>query len=368
MTVDKGIKIAIACGGTGGHVFPGIAVAEALRERGHTVTLWLGGRNIETVSAGAWRGSVRRVRAVGFPGRLSLYGLYSIWVLLKAWYQCRRLLGRDRPQVLLGMGSYSAAPPALAARSLGIPLVLHEGNAVPGRANSFLSRYAAAIGTTFDTAARYFDHSVIKPVGFPLRKEMENPREPLFGPGDFTLLVLGGSQGAMCLNRVVPDAVRTLCGSGVRLRVIHVTGVADEGAVRRVYERSAVEHVTADFLKEMDRAYGCSDFAVARAGAGTCCELAAFGVPALLVPLSSAPRDHQRANARAMRAAGCAEVQEEKDLTPAGFAKYMRGMIDDPEKRRKMSEAGRSLAAGGSADRLADLVESVVKKHEKTTI
>jgi UDP-N-acetylglucosamine--N-acetylmuramyl-(pentapeptide) pyrophosphoryl-undecaprenol N-acetylglucosamine transferase len=353
------MKIGVACGGTGGHIFPGLATADVLRRRGHEVTLWLGGRGVESLSVEGWAGPVARIRASGFPSGLSWSSFLVAFGLLRAVARSRGMLKRDPPDVLLAMGSYSSVGPVLAARTLGVPIVLHEANAVPGRAIAFLARSADAVAITFQTAAQTLRHRHVLRTGLPIRPALlGETAEPLVTrAGLFTVLVMGGSQGARQINRIASEALCRLHARGVPVQAVHLSGAADEASVRATYEQHGVSHVVFPFLKEMNRAYRAADLAISRAGASSCMELAFFAVPSLLIPFPSARRDHQTANARELEQVGGADVRAEADLTVEWLCEYIERGRQDAGRRAAMSAALRGLALPDAAERLADLVE-----------
>lgn len=360
------MKIAVACGGTGGHTFPGVATAEVLKKRGHAVTLWLAGRDVEGGSLAGWSGPVVSIRAAGFPSGLSFRAVAVAWRLFVAFLQCRARMKTNPPDVLLAMGSYASVGPVLAARTLGVPVVLHEANAVPGRAIAFLSRFAVAVAVVFKEASAYLRHSRVVVTGFPVRTDLDTRFEDgVLKPGLFTVLVMGGSQGAHRLNEIAPPALIRAHGKGVPLQVIHLAGRHDADAVRSVYEKAGVPAAVFDFLKEMGKAYHAANLAIARAGAASCTELSVCGVPALLVPLPHVSRDHQMANARAMAATGGVDVVKDGDLSVEGLSEYVEKAHRDPQKLAAMKAKIRSAAGSGAADRIADLVESVARGGEQ---
>jgi len=264
----------------------------------------------------------------------------------------------DRPDVLLGMGSYASVGPAVAAWSLGVPVVLHEANAVPGRAVSALSRLASAVAVSFKSTSGHIRHRKKVFTGFPVGEH----RLSGFGghalrPGVFTVLVMGGSQGARTINEVASEALVRLAGGGEPVQVVHLTGRQDEDMVRRKYERAGIANLVFSFLKDMGKAYGAADLAVARAGAATCAELAAGGVPAILVPLPTARRDHQAANARELERAGGVDVIAQGELSAERLQKYIETCRRDRGKLDRMKTALRTVAVKDGAERLADLVE-----------
>ncbi len=353
------MNVAVACGGTGGHTFPGVATAQALVRRGHAVTLWLGGRDVESLSAGSWVGPVRRVRASGLgagPIAIPRAGLSFV----RAVRASLRYLRADRPDVMLAMGSYASVGPVLAARWLRIPVVLHEANAVPGKALRLLSRHAAAVGVGFPSAAAAFRRTRVEVTGFPLRPEFAAGLDDARDRARFTFLVMGGSQGARVLNETVPEALGLLRETAPRpFRVIHLAGRADADRVRERYAARGIDAEVHPFLAEVWRAYGAADYAIARAGAATCAELAAAGLPALLVPYPHAAADHQTANAMALAAVGGVDVRAQSDLSSDGLAAHLADRMRDAGRLTAMRRALTAIAAPDADVRLARLVELV---------
>ena len=370
------MNVAVACGGTGGHIFPGVATAEVLKKRGHAVTLWLAGRDVESGSTAGWDGPVISVRAAGFPSGFSFRAVTVAWRLFVAFLQCRRRMKAGRPDILLAMGSYASVGPVLAARTLGVPVVLHEANAIPGRAISFLSCFAQAVAVAFKEAAPHLRHSRVVVTGFPVRTDLEARSEDgalkpgMFtllhqAPGSFTVLVMGGSQGAHCLNEMVPPALIRMHGKGIPVQVIHLAGRHDAPDVRNRYEKAGVPAVVFEFLKEMGNAYQAAQVAIARAGAATCTELSVVGLPALLVPLPNVSHDHQTANARAVESGGGADVVDEKNVSVEWLAEYVEKLYRDPARLDAMRQKMKSSAGSGAADRIADLIESIVQSRRQ---
>lgn len=353
------MKIAVACGGTGGHIFPGLATADVLRRRGHEVELWLGGRDVEGLSVEGWTGNVVRIRAAGFPTGLSMSSLLVIVRLLRAMAASRREMKTRRPDVLLAMGSYSSVGPVLAAHRLGVPVVLHEANAVPGRAIAFLSRYASAVGIAFTAAAAELRGARVERTGLPIRADLLSgpPERVGVKPGLFTVLVMGGSQGAHRVNQLSCEALCEAHRRGTPLQVVHLAGRMDAEYVKLAYEESGVSNIVFPFLKEMGKAYRVADLAISRAGASSCAELAIFGVPSLLIPFPTARRDHQTANARELERAGAADVRAESEVTAEWLTDYIEACRNDPGRLARMKQAMQSTAMPDAADRLATLVE-----------
>ncbi len=349
----------VSCGGTGGHVFPGLATARALQARGHEVTLWLAGKSIEAATRHAWTGPVVSIPSAGLslsPIRLP----FTLATLIRVYHASLRALRQHPPQALLAMGSYSSVGPVLAARRLRIPVVLHEANVIPGRAIDWLSRFAHTVAVNFPETHDYLPRARVTVTGIPLRKELELAAHADFpAPERFTVLVMGGSQGARRINELAVEALSRLHREGIALEVVHLSGTSDQASVTAAYQAAGVPHVVHGFLRDMATAYQSASLAVARSGANSCMELALFGVPALLVPYPLAARDHQAANARAMSAAGAADVILQGDLTVDRLAGYIRDRIQNAASLSAMRAAARRRSMTGADEKLADLVEEV---------
>lgn len=352
-------RFSVSCGGTGGHVFPGLATARELQARGHTVTLWLAGKAIEAASRHAWNGPVVSIRSDGISAS-PLHFPLSIIAVARAYRASLRALRATAPQVVLAMGSYSSVGPVLAARRLRIPIVLHEANVIPGRTIDVLRRFARAVAISFPETRDHLVHPRLVTTGLPLRKELEEAAaRPTPAPDGFTILVMGGSQGARRLNATVSETLCRLHRAGLPIRVLHLSGEHDRPAMEAAYAAAGVPHAVHGFLRDMPTAYRAASFAIARSGANSCMELALFGVPALLVPLPEAVRNHQLANARAMAAAGAADVVEQAGLSIDWLADYLRGCLAAPDRLARMRFAARRRAIVGADRSLADLVEEV---------
>ena len=348
------MQIAVACGGTGGHIFPGLSTAQELVRRGHAVTLWLAGRDVEADSVQGWSGPVVLLAARGLRGgwRSRFGALASMGGTVRDAVKHMR---GDRPDVVLAMGSYASVGPGLAARWLGIPLVLHEGNAVPGRAVQALAPFAVKIGTGFADTGGRLPRSKTVYCGFPVRDDLaKQDRKPCDPP---LLLVTGGSQGAAILNRVVPEAVRALASLGARFRVMHLAGRRAFGEVQERYR--GLEHmvVVEAFSCRMPALYATASLAITRAGAATCTELALARLPAVLIPFAAAPGNHQWHNAQAVARGGGFRVLAEADCTPEVVTALLHEYLENPSTLQHMQAALPGGMLPDGARRLADLVE-----------
>ncbi len=362
------LNIALACGGTGGHVMPGLATASVLRARGHAITLWLTGRDTEKKSIEAWDGEIVRVPAEGFPTQFSLKGLRSGWKLWKAAGTCRRAMRENRPDALLAMGSFASVGPILAARRWRVPYVLHEANVLPGRAVRLFARGAKAVACSFEETRYYMPGKNVQLTGMPLRRELDpsirHDPPDLPNRDRFTLLVMGGSSGAHTLNDRVTEALGEVARRGAAVQVIHLSGVQDENWVRERYLDAGIPCLVQAFANKVSALYQAADLAVCRAGASTCAELSLFGVPSLMVPYPYAANDHQTANARALEKAGAADVVSEKDLSVPWLVDYLMESLRNPRRLARMSAALKARTPGNAAERLADMIEQAALENK----
>ena len=357
-----GLKLIVACGGTGGHSFPGLAVASELASRGHDVTVWMSGRDVESRVLKGWTGPVFATGARPLAMKYFFSNLRALW-------RCRREMRRLKPDALLAMGSYSSLPPVIAASRCKVPVVLHEANTVPGRAIDFLSHFARAVAISFERTAEHFPGKETVLTGLPVRADIVG--QPPFEDapaGSFRVFVTGGSQGAHRVNELTTKALvmlnRDLATRGRKLYVIHQTGVKDEAEVAQAYAAAGVLARVLAFEHEMGRAFATADIVVARAGASTCFELALTGKPAFLIPLPSALRNHQHYNAAAFAAKQAAAEGRQDELTPRALANWL---LHKAENRYSLAEMARRMGAMGMpdvADKVADLVERIAKRRE----
>ncbi len=335
-------------------MFPGLAVARELKRRGREVDVWFSGRDIEASALGDWDGRVFSTGARPLSVRTLPRAVRSL-------FRCSAELTRRRPAVVLAMGSYASLPPAAAAKLHRVPIVLHEANAVPGKAVDVLSRYAALTATSFEETAKWLPGRKVCLTGLPVRSELAGqPRFDDVPAGVFTVFVTGGSQGARRVNQLASQALCLLRQAGVHdFFVIHQTGVADEARVREAYVAGGVSAKVCAFMAEMGRAYATADLVVCRAGASTCFELCLVGRPALLIPLPSAVRNHQHLNAAALVRSGGADEGIQSELTARSLMRYVLNKKESPLALARMRQALSALAVPDAASRVADELERV---------
>ncbi|MCF7816704.1 MAG: undecaprenyldiphospho-muramoylpentapeptide beta-N-acetylglucosaminyltransferase [Kiritimatiellales bacterium] len=364
--MGKKLKIAIACGGTGGHIFPGLATGHELLERGHDVTLWMAGKDIESDAVKGWTGRIITIPSEGFQFGFSVRSVLTIFRLYKAYRLALAPMRETRPDVLLAMGSYASFGPVRAARKLGIPYVLHEANLLPGRAVSLLTRKAHTVAVSFEKSRFYLKHGNIEATGMPLRKELQRasllPRRERAAGDPLRILVMGGSRGAQVLNEVVPSAIAAAAEKkAIAIEVEHIAGAQNFDEVEAIYKAAGIKAHVHHFVQDMENIYLNVDLALCRSGAATCAELAVFGVPALFIPYPFASRNHQMGNARALQDSGAADVVAQEDLTATWLRDYLISVSEKPERLERMVIAMKKRAQINASGRLADLLERVAE-------
>ncbi len=354
MAVMPGNGLMIMAGGTGGHVFPALAVAERLRAAGVPLA-WLGTpRGLEATlvprqgfpfTAVATRG----VRRTGLIQKLAA----PLWIAI-ALIECLAVMRRRKPGAVLGMGGYASGPGGLAAWLMRIPLLIHEQNAVPGVTNRFLAALATRVMESFPRSFPARRQALR--TGNPVRAEIaalatSGARAEASG-GTLRLLVVGGSQGAEVLNRVVPEALVRIPGRA--LVVWHQVGRLDGGATAARYAALGIEARVLPFIEDVAAAYAWADLCLCRAGASTIFELCAAGVPAILVPYPYAVDDHQTRNARHLAERGAAILLPQPDLHAETLAELLTALRGDPARRAAMAAKARDLACPEAAARVAE--------------
>ena len=345
------MKIVVACGGTGGHTFPGLAVAKELVAQGHEVIVWTSGRDVEKSVMKSWEGAVFATGAKQLKPKF-------IFATLASYFRCRREMKKLKPNAVLAMGSYSSLPPVLAARSLGVPVILHEANTVPGKAVEFLSRYAKVVAISFAVTEKYVTKAPCVLTGLPIRNEIAKGARFDFIPENaFVVMVTGGSQGAHVVNELTSQAM-TLVKKEVPLYVIHQTGMKDEQMVAELYQENKIPCRVHGFEQEMANAFKSANLVIARAGASTCFELAACGKPVLFIPLPSAMRNHQHFNADAFVSQGAADEGIQASLSPKTIARYIERAYEEKAHTSAMAEKILKLATPDAAKSVSELVLS----------
>lgn len=355
------MRVLFAGGGTGGHLYPGIAVADELRRRDPSCVVSFVGtaRGLEARVVPALGWPLDLIRSAGLKGKsigalargLALLPLSA----LDAW----RVISSRRPDVVVGVGGYSSGPVLLLAALRRIPTMVMEQNTAPGFTNRQLARVVRTAAVSYDETREYFPGTAVV-TGNPVRREflqaLEGGDDGSRREGEVRVLVVGGSQGARAINDAMVAAVPHLAASGRVVSIVHQTGERDLSRVRDGYSAAGLAATIEPFFHDMNRRMRAADIVVARAGASTIAELTVLGRPSVLVPLPTAADDHQRRNARSLVAAGAAEMIEESTLTGEGLASRLLTLTSDTPALARMAQAARSLGRPDAAARVADCV------------
>jgi UDP-N-acetylglucosamine--N-acetylmuramyl-(pentapeptide) pyrophosphoryl-undecaprenol N-acetylglucosamine transferase len=354
--------VAIACGGTGGHLFPGLAVAEQLRARGATVTALISPKEVDQQAVKSARDiAVVTLPAVALQAGQRLAFLRGFW---NSWRASRQLFSARRPDAVLAMGGFTSAPPVLAARTLGVKTFLHESNTIPGRANRWLARVVDQAFVGFPETQPRLAARTVAVTGTPVRPQFQ-VRDPAccrvalgLDPARPVVLVTGGSQGASGLNAMITAALPVLARHALQWQWLHLTGPKDIESVQAAYAKHGLWAVVRPFLMEMELALGAATACVSRAGASSLAELAAARVAAVLVPFPTAADNHQFHNARAFAATGAARVLEQREATPEQTAALLRDLVETIAVRDSLKAA---LAQWHAPESAATIAEAILK-------
>jgi UDP-N-acetylglucosamine--N-acetylmuramyl-(pentapeptide) pyrophosphoryl-undecaprenol N-acetylglucosamine transferase len=366
--MHEGTRILMIAGGTGGHIFPVLAVAEELRARSAQASAseapcaieFLGTRralDVRLIPAAGF--PLRTVAAAGLKGIGGFARLRNLLVLPRTALETAKVLREFQPQVVVGAGGYLAGPALLEAALQDIPTVLIELNARPGFTNRVLAPVVRVAALGFEQTARYYGAKA-RVTGHPVRKAFHEilPKEHV---PPFTLLVVGGSQGATAINQAVLASLPLLEQRMPRLRILHQTGERDYNAVWKAYQGRGFAAEVQIFIDDMPGAFARADLVVSRAGATAVAELAAAGKASLLIPFPAAADQHQLDNARVLERVGAARIVEQARLTPQRLVETVCGLLDDPAGLAEMGEKARKLAQPGAAARIAEVIKEVAR-------
>jgi UDP-N-acetylglucosamine--N-acetylmuramyl-(pentapeptide) pyrophosphoryl-undecaprenol N-acetylglucosamine transferase len=361
--IGNRMKVVIAGGGTGGHLFPALAVAEVLQQRGDEVVIFISEKEIDALATRE-RTEFRfeKLPGIGMPKLFSP----AIFGFLKRFNEglapCRALYKKFQPDAVLGMGGFTSTAPILAGRLRKIPTFVHESNAIPGKANRLNAKMVSAVLLGFEDCAKHFPHVLCEVTGTPIRKTLSQPvpREQALATFGLenkrkTLLIMGGSQGARGINEAIIKSLPQL--KDLPLQIIHLTGTQDEQLMTANYRREEIPAHVAGFCNRMEYAYSAADFAIARSGAASLAELSQFGIPSLLIPYPHAAENHQALNAEIFERNGAAAVLNQSDTTGDSLAEKVRWFLDDPARLKTMSDCCRRLAPRDAAKRVVGVME-----------
>ena len=356
------MRVLIAGGGTGGHLYPGIALAREIMRRDPQAALTFVGTatGVEARVVPREGFALQLIRVAGLKGKSRVDRLKGFALLPLAAVDAWRVISRFRPDVVVGVGGFASGPVLMLAAMRGYPTMLLEQNALPGVTNRLLARVVRAAAVTFEESLTFFPGTGFV-TGNPVRPEFfmssKDADDRLVSPQHAArVLIFGGSQGAHAINVAMVEAATRLASTGAHLAITHQTGERDVELVRDGYRRAGLEARVEAFLFQMDREMTAADIVVARAGATTLSELAAARRPAILIPLPTATDDHQRKNAEVIARAGGAEVIEERELSPERLADALLALARDPVRRDQMAAAMQGFARPDAATRIADRV------------
>lgn len=361
------MRVAIACGGTGGHLFPGLAVAEQLADQGHEVLLFVSEKEIDTQALKTHpEFRAERLPSIGMPSLLSPAMVGFARRMWESLSRCREIYRRNKPGAILGMGGFTSIAPLLAGRWEGIPTFVHESNAIPGRANKLAARFTTGVLLGFEGCKQHFPGRETVVTGTPIRSSMMSAisREDALkafnlDPARKTLLVMGGSQGAAGINQLLFKSAPLLKNEGVQ--IIHLTGDRDEKLAAANYLREEIPSYVAPFHHRMEEAYVAADLAVSRAGAASISELSWFGLASIMIPFPYATDNHQEANARILEREGATILVRENEANAEILARIIQALLSDEQRRLSISDAARNLAPRDAASRIAALLEASAK-------
>jgi UDP-N-acetylglucosamine--N-acetylmuramyl-(pentapeptide) pyrophosphoryl-undecaprenol N-acetylglucosamine transferase len=351
------VKLLIAGGGTGGHVFPALAIAQEWLSRGNEREVVLVGtqRGIEMKLVPQAGLPLETLRVAGLKGKGGATLLRNLAMLAPAMLDARRVLRKHKPVAAFGVGGYAAGPMLLATWLGRVPNIIFEPNAEPGFTNRVLARISTRIATGYEVSAREWGKKAVV-TGCPVRSEFFSisPRRP---GKPFRLLITGGSQGALPINRVFVDAMDRLAARKNELAIVHQTGERDYNAVRTAYARREINAEVVPFLTNMAERFAWADVIICRAGAITAAEIAAAGRAAIFIPFGRATDSHQLRNAQEMTRAGAGRLISEAELTAESLTGEIFSLLNQPQEIKKLSTAARGLARPYAARDIVNLIE-----------
>jgi UDP-N-acetylglucosamine--N-acetylmuramyl-(pentapeptide) pyrophosphoryl-undecaprenol N-acetylglucosamine transferase len=358
------MRVLIAAGGTGGHIYPGIAVAkEVMRRDASSEVRFVGtARGLETRLVPQSGFQLALIESAGLKNVGMGARLRGLWLLPKSFFAARRLIRQFRPDIVIGAGGYVSGPVLLTAALMKVPTLVMESNALPGFTNRQLARFVDRAAVTFETSRPYFRGKAVV-TGNPVRREFFDIRPKERDANRFSLLIFGGSQGARAINEAMVAALPHLAPEQGVLSITHQTGEADFEKVRAGYldagwgEQADVR----PYIDDMVARFASSDLIICRAGATTSAELVAAGKAAIMIPFPQAADDHQRKNAEALQAGGAARMVLQQELTGERLAAEIAALVRSPAELTKMEEASRKLARGDAAQTTVDLMQELVK-------
>lgn len=361
------MRIIIAGGGTGGHLYPGIALAREFQRYDPKVgVIFIGTeRGLESKVLPKEGFALKKIRVEGLMGKGVFRKFLSLMKLPIGMLDSIRILRDLQPDCVIGVGGYAAGPALMSASLMGFLTVILEQNAIPGITNRILSRFVNLVVTSFEDSRTYFKNRRVRVMGNPIRREIAEKEWKRKEKGIFTLLIFGGSQGASSINRAVIEALDYLSEVKDNIEIIHQTGEKDYDLVRRAYEERGFKAEVLPYIFDMSTAYSRADLILCRSGATTIAEVTANGKAAILVPYPYAAHDHQVKNAGVLERAGAAAVILDKDLKGERLAGIILTLFKDRERKKKMEEASKSLGRPDAAEKISELCRELIENRRK---
>ena len=360
------MRIIIAGGGTGGHLFPGVAIGrEILRryEKSHVLFI-TGSKKIEEDILARSGFQQESISIEGIKGHGWGKGIITMCKLPMSLFQSARIIKRLSPHIVIGVGGYSSGPACIAAKLMGVPTAIQEQNSFPGITNRILSRVVDRIFISFDVCREYFPEGNIFLTGNPIRKEFQE-KKPIEGTKEnlFSILVAGGSQGASAINSAMIETLEILKKNEIKIKIIHQTGQYDFERVQQEYREKGLQGEVVPFIKEMAKAYREADIVVGRAGAMTISELAVLGKPSILIPYPFATNNHQETNAQILVKLGGARMISQKELNGKMLSEILIKYIEDKSALKKMGVSAKKAARPDAVKDIVDLMEDLKNKN-----
>lgn len=369
--MSDALSIIITGGGTGGHLFPGIAVAEKFQEHG--------GGGARVVFVGTFRGlestvipregfPLEFVRSEGFIGKGPYKKIRSVFRMVMSFKDAYNIIRKHRPDIIIGSGGYASFATVFAGIFLLIPTLILEQNYAPGFANRILGKFAKAVCVTYQESISFFPRSKTYLTGNPVRERiLRGSRKSAYkifglGPGKFTILIFGGSLGASSINKAVVESLQYLLNFKSDMQFLHQTGERDYSFVRDAYRSFGFSGMVTPFIHQMAEAYAVADIVISRAGATTLAELTAVGKPAVLIPYPHAAADHQESNAKKMERMQAALFVRDRDINGRRLADMIRRLYKDQELRDKMQRNCRILGQPQAAKKIFNIAMSIIRK------
>ena len=355
------MKVLFAAGGTGGHIFPAIAVAKEIMKRHpeRSEVLFVGtARGLETRIVPENGFQLSLIHSSGLK-KMGIGGMIKgVAVLPKSFLEARQIIRQFRPHVVVGAGGYVSGPVLMMAAIMGVPTLVMDSNALPGFTNRRLARYVDRAALTFEVSLPYFGKKGVV-TGNPVRQEFLEIASKA-RTDRFHILIFGGSQGARAINTAMAESLKGLSKFNETLTITHQTGEADFDRIREAYTRSAFANADVRaFISNMPTEFGKADLIISRAGATTCAELAAAGKASIMIPLPTAADDHQRKNAEALEAAGVAKMILQRDLSGEKLAEEISRFVESPEIITEMERAAKAMGREDAVEKTADLIEEL---------